>query len=1499
MNSLENEDRQNIGQTAFNSQYGATIDEILISEPSNRLRDLRRYDLLNFNPFDPMVYPSNADRQLLEDVLTEEQKNEFVPTEIQGFALGPIAPNIPLDGNALFFLKVYKGFEFDYEQCKAFLLDRSPEKLNDFLFEIFQNDWRDFNIDETYEPLKALFYSVFFKYLVSDTQLGLIPLNTFTENANPTIAGNFLSQNFLGGNIQQRFRIPIHNDGGGEGIRVFMENFFANDYLMEQMPQGFLSINIKGDYNIQNLFHHKIVSFELYSLFLIFFYKILTIGFYLQGSTLDPNGFQWNIFKNDARHPNNMYMKFYPLYLNLMQEVSFEIYVRIIRKIMRTTSGGINVSIPSEFGGIKYMDFDSGPGGFFLDQEQHDVLQMPTWNLNLIKNLHELYPIFDDDELFPSLELKNPNLYNLLEKYWKLMYTGLRRNTLSLLSVNVIVGYYATAASQGAMPLAAGSASNLVLNFTVDINNLLEKEDFVDFDTFFARFLSMLWIYLENELIERALRYMDQDEYDFFSKELHEVNWNRRTYNVFSLGFDTTQLWKNVRILGWKMLHLNAENRLEIQNALQAFHSEDKKFESWMNIFKLSAKKNCMFQLLSYFIFREEKITITEDLLIIAYFRQNYQEYLKKILKFIDNGAIVELLKILNKHSKKNCYLLYVYFGNCLYFKEMLFNSEIHPIHIVLYRNNIGILSIDRFEEMKKMRENQEYPKIWIPFYDKRNKKDEDNTFTIFPSEKKPRKKKPKEIEQILTLESHEMLKENKKNKKKEWSLQSIKSSRRKKRDFVDIPEVDINNSLIKMNNMDKFFMQEKQLNFEDIMKVDDENKERFALDKNKKLVGGQNKFFSHKIKKCNGKIFKKKKTTQEIRDDNVWGWDCETRLKKDGSFKVWCICIYNLGEKKLNQSFWGKKCILDFALFLLNLLSTEENNYFYSFNGARFDNIFLLLPFISFFNGNVKYVGNMSNIKILTISETIFFYDLRLILVRGSLNSLSESILKKKKIDFDIVGLIGKEKKFEYELQKDKIIKYCFKDCKLVVLLVENLRGFLHYLFEKFGKLEEFADFNVYQPTLSVLTLNCWRKLCNSNISLKGVNHIGDYERIKSSYKGGCCIPLKKRILPNSRLYHYDINSSYPHIMHDSLIPTEILDYKMFDANKYPSLTKPPRVQIKTDCLYEVYFKFKSNVLFPYFPIKVKEGLAYVSECLDQSCWIWGGELEYAIGKKHLDELIVKSYYKFKMDRIFNKYISVLWEERKNEKEESKKMWLKLFMNSLYGKFGQKQFDHREIIHTSKLQEFLTIWDRENIDKKLEKNYLKNIVHIKNQDNDGGFWELSFPPDVNFNYIGSLVFISSFIASQARINLVFGMYEIGIEHVYYFDTDSIFSDKILKEKYVGGDLGQWKLEEDDIIDGFFLAPKVYCFRTASGKEVLHCKGIPTKLLKWKDFIKIYEEKTFSYHNISQMLHRHDQIHLQENITKTLRLLDNKRIYDDLNNTSKPFNNINEFLNQK
>ena len=48
---------------------------------------------------------------------------------------------------------------------------------------------------------------------------------------------------------------------------------------------------------------------------------------------------------------------------------------------------------------------------------------------------------------------------------------------------------------------------------------------------------------------------------------------------------------------------------------------------------------------------------------------------------------------------------------------------------------------------------------------------------------------------------------------------------------------------------------------------------------------------------------------------------------------------------------------------------------------------------------------------------------------------------------------------------------------------------------------------------------------------------------------------------------------------------------------------------------------------------------------------------------------------------------------------------------------------------------------------------------------------------------------------------------------IYYSDTDSVDLDKPLPDKYVGEDLGQFKLEH--IFDeGVFLSPKVYGGKT-------------------------------------------------------------------------------------
>ena len=64
--------------------------------------------------------------------------------------------------------------------------------------------------------------------------------------------------------------------------------------------------------------------------------------------------------------------------------------------------------------------------------------------------------------------------------------------------------------------------------------------------------------------------------------------------------------------------------------------------------------------------------------------------------------------------------------------------------------------------------------------------------------------------------------------------------------------------------------------------------------------------------------------------------------------------------------------------------------------------------------------------------------------------------------------------------------------------------------------------------------------------------------------------------------------------------------------------------------------------------------------------------------------------------------------------------------------------------------------------------------------------------------------------------------------NLYYSDTDSVDLDKPLPDKYVGEDLGQFKLEH--IFDeAVFLSPKVYGGKT-SEYEYVKVKGLKTSV---------------------------------------------------------------------
>jgi hypothetical protein len=131
-----------------------------------------------------------------------------------------------------------------------------------------------------------------------------------------------------------------------------------------------------------------------------------------------------------------------------------------------------------------------------------------------------------------------------------------------------------------------------------------------------------------------------------------------------------------------------------------------------------------------------------------------------------------------------------------------------------------------------------------------------------------------------------------------------------------------------------------------------------------------------------------------------------------------------------------------------------------------------------------------------------------------------------------------------------------------------------------------------------------------------------------------------------------------------------------------------------------------------------------------------------------------------------------------------------------------------------------------------------------------------------------------------------------------YFDTDSIFSLKPIKEDFtiqIGKELGNWSLEEDNIKEAIFLCPKVYAYKTNDNKEILKCKGIPKRLLTFDMFLELDKKGLFSMLNINEIHIKDMKVFWQENLTKILKIVDIKRKYDSEGN-SIPFNNLTELI---
>lgn len=647
----------------------------------------------------------------------------------------------------------------------------------------------------------------------------------------------------------------------------------------------------------------------------------------------------------------------------------------------------------------------------------------------------------------------------------------------------------------------------------------------------------------------------------------------------------------------------------------------------------------------------------------------------------------------------------------------------------------------------------------------------------------------------------------------------------------------------------------------------------------------------------------------------NVYGFDAETYRNEKLECIGYCICLYGRSEddKEFKKYFYGINAIDEFIDYIDNLSDKSyyyksrpkdkiPKIYIYGFNNARFDN---LLIYEKLYNKNPKTKYQFGNTCIKYIKyNNIIINDISLFYKSGTLRDTCKDFkLEKEKgvfpYDFvnkdnlyykgDVPELKYWNNESEYKEYIEKngnifnmeqyTIKYCMLDSELVYLL-----GKLHFKL-CIGEINNRKYNLITCPTAAKLSMKMFQQ-CFLKEKLEQSTDIQIYKE-KLAYKGGRTEKFKESFETNDdkRLYYYDINSSYPSSM------LKLMPYKFIDCNLVNNkiINKKNVNFIIPYYLYKAKFRYYgnddnyiSNLLLRYEKtneiISIKES--------DTATYHWGCELIEAI--KDNNEIIITEENRYEGLDVFKQFSIFFYNERLKAKKESNYaliMFYKLLLNSLYGKFGQKQFNKSCLCKTN--EEVFKLLKKEN-------GILVNFQLI----NDNIMIE--YKTKINeHNSVGKLVRFASYITAESRCNLAILMRDVGHENIYYCDTDSVFTIKKPNDNLIDqSELGKWKQEtKTPIIKACFIAPKTYTYLCEDGKTQNKCKGFSGDKIDSQKYYDLNNGKIDNIKQTTKMFFRTYENIKIDNQERTMIKISNKRIWDG--NNSKSFKNIEEWIKNK
>jgi len=238
-------------------------------------------------------------------------------------------------------------------------------------------------------------------------------------------------------------------------------------------------------------------------------------------------------------------------------------------------------------------------------------------------------------------------------------------------------------------------------------------------------------------------------------------------------------------------------------------------------------------------------------------------------------------------------------------------------------------------------------------------------------------------------------------------------------------------------------------------------------------------------------------------------------------------------------------------------------------------------------------------------------------------------------------------------------------------------------------------------------------------------------------------------------KIFVVDVNSMYPFVMRVNNFPVKLLTIR----NKL----SPSKLQWFIDNNYLLCARCKIKTKEPIFPLKSKGKLIFpIGEFVTS---ISTPEIIKALEINAIQE--AKTVCVYEGANIFEDFVTFFYTERlkaKKEKDEVRSYLLKIFMNSLYGKFGQKAIEWEEI-GTAPPEEI-----------KIERIFSADTGTYKTIKIIGGLILQNVEKSGNAaESYNSFPAIAAHVTAYARCLLWEYIQIAGKANVYYMDTDSIF----------------------------------------------------------------------------------------------------------------------------